>query len=201
MSKAKFGKTSLYLEVEKSNVTESTHIILQKKIFDIDKKVYDISYKRKKVLCWWCCHIFDSEIVSFPIRKDSFNKVYVIGIFCSFNCCKSYGVDKNYNHNLFKKYYEFISKGSIRTLKNAPPKETLYCFGGVLTIDEFRKNFIELKNKIELTRYPIIHEIQQIAISKVRKFIDNNYNYTPKKEKPTKKIKKENSLSKLISYV
>ena len=60
MSQSKFGKTSLFLKIDNTDIKESTHIYLQKRIFSMDKKVYDINYTRKNVLCWWCC-VFVAE--------------------------------------------------------------------------------------------------------------------------------------------
>lgn len=201
MSKAKFGKTSLFLPIDNSDIKESTHVILQKKIFNMQKKVFDINYKRKNVLCWWCCHTFDNEKVHLPKRKDAFNKLFVMGIFCSYNCAKSYGIESKFDTYLFKNYYEFKTKQNFLNLKRAPPRQSLYVFGGILTISEFRENFTSDTTSIEASSYPIIHEIEQIAVSKVKKFIDKSYNYKPKKIKGKETKIENNNLTQLISYV
>ena len=201
MSQSKFGKTSLFLKIDNTDIKESTHIYLQKRIFSMDKKVYDINYTRKNVLCWWCCHTFDTPKVHLPKRKDAFNKLFIIGIFCSYNCAKSYGVAINYDSYLFKKYYEFKTKLKFLDLKKAPPRQSLYVFGGVLTIEQFREDFQNGDSYVEVSSHPIIHEIEQVAISKVKKFIDKNYNYKPKKIKGKETKVENNNLTSLISYV
>ena len=39
------------------------------------------------VLCWWCCHNFDTHPIGIPMKYDEHEDVFkVIGCFCSLNC-------------------------------------------------------------------------------------------------------------------
>ena len=173
-----FNKTSLFIKKEALDIKESDHVIYNKSKFNYNKKVYDIGIKRKKILCYHCCHLFDNVSISNPIRKQ-LNKVYTTGIYCSWNCCFRHAKDTNsLNFLLFKNFYEFVTKKNIRELKQAAPKETLYAFGGILTIEEFRENF-ETNETFEMSKYPIIHEIEQVVVTSIKKIVDNNFNFKP----------------------
>lgn len=93
--------------------------------------------------CHYCCHPFDSVPLPLPIKHDAQKDVfYVRGVFCSWGCMKAYnnrhtgylsGVVSN-NITLLKKRLT----GKLEPIKSAPPREMLACFGGKLSIDEFR---------------------------------------------------------------
>ena len=105
-----FLKTSLFLKKDPVEIKESDHVIYNKSKFNYKKKVYDIGIKRKKILCYYCCHLFDNQCISNPIRKH-LNKIYTSGIYCSWNCCFKDNKDKNtLNFGLFKNFYEFSTK-------------------------------------------------------------------------------------------
>lgn len=103
------------------------------------------------ILCWWCCHSFQTFPCFIPTRYDEIRKRYkVTGNFCSWNCAQSYYVQQyRETHrgdmflNMLKQLQLPISK-----IKNAPPKEVLKAFGGLLTIEEYR----QFDQKIKLSR-------------------------------------------------
>ena len=100
------------------------------------------------ICCWWCCHKFENPPCTLPTKYDSLRKRFTfMGIFCSWNCTKSYNMNmidhKRYERNT---YITFLIQGlygvtnAIR-IKHAPPRESLKIFGGYLDIHDFRNNY------------------------------------------------------------
>lgn len=91
-----------------------------------------------KPVCWWCCHGFNWDSLHFPYKLKS-NVFYTTGHFCSWECMKSYAVDKNYLEEC--EYITLMrkrSEGKITPTKRAPSRYSLEMFGGTLKIEEFR---------------------------------------------------------------
>lgn len=94
-------------------------------------------------LCWWCCHPpIEGTFIHMPIKQNKDTKTYTtIGNFCSWECMKAYAIDKYSTHitGIICMYMRCMrsDKGVLRC---APARNTLQCFGGPLTIEEFRKN-------------------------------------------------------------
>jgi hypothetical protein len=111
------------------------------------------------VCCWWCCHSFTTVPIGLPVYYDkSINKFRVKGVFCSFSCMISYKNEKklyNIDHNIKFLYTKLTGANLLNcVLKPAPCRYTLKMFGGQLSIEEFRENFIE--NKIyKMVEYPM----------------------------------------------
>lgn len=127
------------------------------------------------IYCMWCCHPFDTIPCALPIKyiNDVF---YLKGCFCSFNCAAAYNFDKK-NENIWERYsllnllYKKIYNTSFIKIKLAPPRETLKIFGGFLTINEFRNNFL-MNKKYSIIMPPFISIIPKIE--------ENIYEYTNK---------------------
>jgi hypothetical protein len=100
------------------------------------------------ICCWWCCHTFNGVPSTLPTRYDPLRKRFTFtGIFCSWNCSKSYnnnmGDHKRFERNtyltlLMQQLYGVET--SLR-IKPAPPRECLKMFGGYLDINEFRNKY------------------------------------------------------------
>lgn len=80
------------------------------------------------------------------------------GIFCSFNCCKSFVKDNKHNRLyeqseflLIKMYNDILGSKNI-TINEAPHWRLLEEYGGNLTINQFRENF----NKVSFEYHGII---------------------------------------------
>lgn len=126
---------------------------------------------RTDILCWWCCHSFDTPPRFLPTKFDTLrNRYRIMGNFCSWNCAKAHllhdrGNTIKSNVHLFASMLHKIT-GMIDKIKTAPPRQTLKQFGGILTIDEFRHNFDKYseiymlqKNNFELDdTYKIVHK-------------------------------------------
>ena len=96
-------------------------------------------------MCWWCKHKFSTEPVFLPENYYK-GKYYVRGYFCSYNCALSFNLDLSDDKTwvrtslLNKIYSETFS--SNEPLKPAPSWLVLKKFGGILTIDDYRKQLI-----------------------------------------------------------
>ena len=155
------------------------------------------------IYCWHCCHPFKTRPVSIPIRYVN-EKFYVYGVFCSYNCAAAYNLNSNdYNKNekhqlLSLMYSKLYNISNFTEIYPAPPKEILQIFGGNVTIDEYRKNFITNNKEFKLIIPPLISIIPQVEETKrkIKKkeeyiplnqnMVDNmNYNLKLKRNKTT----------------
>lgn len=208
-------------ELNEKDIQESTNVIYMDTISEISNKVYDFNFKDriKDIVCWYDCHTFENEPVYLPFlkRKES---LYCKGIFCSFNCAKSYAKEQKIDTSLLTQYYKFLTGGK-GVIYCSPKRETLEIFGGVLSIEMYRESFnhpdYNILFKINYSEYPIIHSVPQVTVSKVTIEEDSDYNYTKKQElkknikshirkmkiKPEPEIykPKKGTLKNLINYV
>ena len=139
------------LEIE-SNKTKKIDSDNSKKIKTM--KVYsDIYSSGKEILstsirCMYCHHTFNNKPFFLPYDYNSQLKRYkVTGNFCSPNCVKAYGIEslsfKNKVHLIGQMYRELFSVNF--NIRPSPPINTLKCYGGNLSIEEFRS--VLYKNK------------------------------------------------------
>lgn len=152
------------------------------------------------VKCWWCKNYFDTTPLQLPENYFN-NNFYCIGHFCSFNCIKSYNLDLN-DSLTFKRdsliyllYYNTFKTYNI--IKPAPHWITLKEFGGILSINEFRSNFINFTKDYLLLNPPLIsrqlqieesykiYKIKEVNIDKVNKiYSDIDSDFVIKRNKP-----------------
>jgi hypothetical protein len=92
------------------------------------------------------------------------------GIFCSFNCCKSFIMDNRKNPlysqsiSLLLKLYEHIHGTRSVTIHSAPHWKMLKEFGGNLTISEFRNSFMKLNYNYHGMYRPVKHLFEEKII-------------------------------------
>lgn len=116
------------------------------------------------ILCWWCCHGFDTIPRFMPTKYDEMRKRYKIaGNFCSWSCVKAFMVydstaliPKGIMLNTLIKAIH----GSSYNISCAPPRSVLKVFGGNMTIEQFRN--------IDKNEYFEIHTNKM--------YYDENYN-------------------------
>ena len=144
--------------------------------------------ERINIYCWHCCHPFKNKPVSIPmyIKKSTF---YVYGVFCSYNCGAAYNLNSNdsnktIKHELLCHMYNILFKDkNFIDICPAPPKEILQIFGGNVTIDNYRNNFLKNNKEFKILKPPLISIIPQVeeTIKQYRKinnkFIPINDNY------------------------
>ena len=190
--------------IESKNISDTQEVINNSLINIENNNINKItthninSYENCK--CWWCKNNFDNSPVQLP--ESYFNNIfYCIGNFCSFNCVKSYNLDLN-DSNTYKReslinllYYMTYNK--FVDIKPAPHWITLIEYGGILSIEEYRLNFINNKKEYLLLIPPLIsrqiqieesykiNKIKEVHIDNINKIysdIDSEYNI--KRNKP-----------------
>jgi hypothetical protein len=110
---------------------------------------------RTEIYCFNCCHPFYNKPAVLPIDYNPLHKRYkVFGNFCSPNCAKRYALDDKVlssNVHILSQMYRELYSAAYR-IKPAPSKFLLKCFGGKLSIEEYRNTFT---NKINYVDRPI----------------------------------------------
>ena len=174
--------------IEKTTKIEVKEISLFQQQKKIKEKIYTLInfidlknlIEEEKICCWWCTYQFDNLACGIPIKYEK-KKYHVKGYFCSFNCALSYNDNENIDYLIKQErrcllnllYSIMEEKHDI--IKKAPRKECLIKFGGILTIEEFRKN----SKTYKLTYPPIlplIPELEEIELIKDNKDITLNKN-------------------------
>jgi len=114
--------------------------------------------QNKNLVCWWCCHCFDNIPIYLPENKLD-NHYYVYGYFCSFNCAMAYNVDLNdykiWDRSSYLNQLYYKLNNEYKNIKPAPSKYCLDIFGGNLTIDLFRKKFLNTNYNYRLIIPPL----------------------------------------------
>lgn len=120
-----------------------------------------IKFKKTKNACWWCAHSFDTVQCYIPEQYYN-NRYYVFGCFCSYSCASAYNLNINdykthERHNLIKQLYNTITN-TTEDIRIALQKEVLVKFGGVMSIEEYRKNaHVVHPTNIKLQIPPIVY--------------------------------------------
>ncbi len=105
------------------------------------------------VACWNCTHTFDGIPIAIPGRLHPKKNILIgcYGVFCSFNCAKQYCMNKNRHDSM--QQLQLLSLLHKRILGNtarifpAAPFQVLDKYGGYMSIEEYRKDFISLPPK------------------------------------------------------
>ena len=167
----------------------------------------------KNTKCWWCRNSFDSPAVQLP--DDYYNDTfYCIGHFCSFSCCKSYNQD-NVNTLLISKRESLLNLLYFMTYKKydeiipAPHWTVLKDYGGILSINEFRKNLLINTKEYLVLHPPLISRQMQIeesyklnklkavpidSVNKLYSEIDSDYNIKRTKPIESNKLNLETTM-------
>jgi hypothetical protein len=141
---------------------------------------------KTNILCWWCCHRFDSVPVYAPVKYTNKKELFhVRGIFCGFSCCYAYVLKEPVfkDKSLLKFMYKQVTGNKFDILP-APPREVLQVFGGSKTIEDFRRvkeGFFEIK----MNYYPFVYLPQQVETKEISKLIEESVSNI-KKNKETK---------------
>lgn len=140
-------------------------------VYKLNTKLFDassgknISVKKTDISCWWCTYKFDTPPVFLPDRTHG-DEYYVFGCFCSCNCAAAYNFNMSdyklwdRHSMLISLYREFVGD----TIQISPPKECLDKYGGPLTIEEYRKNFLILNKNCRIIMPPMISIVPLIEI-------------------------------------
>ena len=112
--------------------------------------------RRVPIACWYCCHGFDTVPIPLPVAYDERRNVFsTMGWFCSFDCCKSFNLERNSVNrdrcctflSLFRSKIKLgngraplsSATASAYGIRGAPLRRKLAMFGGPMSIEEFRR--------------------------------------------------------------
>ena len=123
--------------------------------------------EKTDICCWYCCHRFDTQPVCIPANHNQLERYFeVFGIFCSWNCAKSY-IQQSYSSESSEQlmWMRIMAKQvfgtTLKQFHAAPPRIFLKMFGGHLTIEEFRRTST-ISNTVAVTpplvSYPIVQQ-------------------------------------------
>ena len=96
------------------------------------------------LVCWWCVHALPQRpCIHLPIKyDDKLDRFTTIGNFCSWQCAKAYALDtisaKSGEVQSFLAMMRLRAFGKYVPLWPAPKRQFLKCFGGNMSIEEFR---------------------------------------------------------------
>lgn len=157
---------NLFIKSERNIVEESETTDIYNSINNLNyinnnvsKIITHILNFNKNTKCWWCKNVFNTPAINLPENYYN-NTFYCIGNFCSYNCAKSYNIDINdfitYKRNSLLNLLYFMTYLKYTEIKMAPHWLTLEEYGGILTIEKFRENFISNTNNYLLLHPPLI---------------------------------------------
>lgn len=132
----------LNINDNKCETTEDESVSIEKEnkvVINILNDNNNVDYKN--ICCWWCTFTIGDVYYHIPDRCDDLT-YHVYGYFCSPNCASAYNLDEDdykssIRHALLEKLY-----GNIIS---APNWKCLEKFGGSTSIENFRKNFNNIK--------------------------------------------------------
>ena len=96
------------------------------------------------LICWWCVHDLPQHpCIHLPIKYDDKRKIFgTIGNFCSWACAKAYALDmRTARSGEIQSLLALMRKqsyGKSVPCWPAPKREALACFGGTMSIEQFR---------------------------------------------------------------
>lgn len=189
-----FENYSVYEQIDepfKRDITNTVENLLEQ-FHEANKK--NVWPAHTNVYCWWCCHPFNTQPVSLPIRLHN-NKFELIGCFCTYNCACAYnntfsGGKVAERNSLLHTMYRKLHNVKNAVIKPAPPKEILTIFGGKITIDEYREDSFINDFNITINYPPLISIIPQMEIISTNQNRNNFVPLNPKKIEVIEKNRK-----------
>ncbi len=185
-------------EKSKSPLTLWTHRMCKYVESMTDDEVVELMNwpSESKHKCMHCTYAFSGVPVPLPLAFDERRLVYLCSKnFCSWNCSKAYNMNLRDAHSknrsmyisllAYQTYYKFhvpinkddhvIAKHIYNGLKCAPSIECLIDYGGSLTIEEYRSDFVGIIPPYEMFKkyrldamkpYVSIRQREMLAFSK-----------------------------------
>lgn len=139
------------------------------------------------VKCWWCRNEFSTPVVTLPENIFN-NKIQTFGNFCSYNCALAFNIETNDEniskrtsllHHLYKKTYS-----ETKEIIKAPDWKILKEYGGIESIEQFRKNFLFNTFEYQYLKPPLISRINQIEKTLNNKKHKKKDEFVLKRSKP-----------------
>ena len=181
-------------KVEDDNINSnySTDMLVQ---FSEYSKKYNVMPDDTNYKCFWCLHNFINKVYSLPVKYYN-DKFEMFGNFCSPQCVVSYNFNEFNDETCYERYsyINYIYNNGYK-IHSAPSRESLYCFGGPLSITQFR-GIVNNDYNTNILLPPLISIVPQLEVYKnnnnnnEKEFIPlNNERIEKYKELKLKRIK------------
>ena len=110
-----------------------------------------------EVQCFWCTHSFEGSPCFLPVKEES--KVYhVYGNYCTPQCGLAYLLYEHLDSHVRWERMALLHRmyKSAGRLYPAPPRECLKAYGGIYSIEEFRKIIGENRIRVDVQVPPMV---------------------------------------------
>jgi hypothetical protein len=120
-----------------------------------------------KLRCWHCTHEFDTRPYGIPIEISATNVYTMRGNFCSLACAKGFVTQEGgYNSHIHIALIEQMAQevyDQKEPVLAAPNRYCLQCFGGTLSIDDFRK---AAPQQVQVHEAPFVSQRMVIEVNR-----------------------------------
>jgi hypothetical protein len=110
-----------------------------------------------EVQCFWCTHAFEGSPYFLPVKEE--NKTFhVYGNYCSPQCALGYLLYEHLDSHVRWERMSLLHRmyKSSGRLYPAPPRESLKAYGGIYTIEEFRKIISDNRVRVDVQIPPMV---------------------------------------------
>lgn len=110
-----------------------------------------------EVQCFWCTHSFEGSPYFLPVKEE--NKTFhVYGNYCSPQCALGYLLYEHLDSHVRWERMSLLHRmyKSSGRLYPAPPRESLKSYGGIYTIEEFRKIIADNRVRVDVQIPPMV---------------------------------------------
>lgn len=132
-------------------------------------------------LCHWCCHSFSSVPIGIPVRYDG-EHFFVSGCFCGFSCAAAQNQNSGEHNTVIANRHSLLCTMASKTgcneqIRAAPPRLALSCFGGYLSIEEFRA--YSDSDRVMIVNLPPMRSTAQQIEEVSEADVGGGYNFIP----------------------
>ena len=112
---------------------------------------------KTEVQCFWCTHSFEGSPCFLPVKEES-KTFHVYGNYCTPQCALAYLLYEHLDSHVRWERMSLLHRmyKSVGRLYPAPPRESLKAYGGVYTIEEFRKIIGENRIRVDIQVPPMV---------------------------------------------
>jgi len=110
-----------------------------------------------EVHCFWCTQAFEGSPYFLPVKEE--NKTFhVYGNYCSPQCALGYLLYEHLDSHVRWERMSLLHRmyKSAGRLYPAPPRESLKSYGGIYTIEEFRKIIADNRVRVDVQIPPMV---------------------------------------------
>ena len=108
------------------------------------------------VQCFWCTHTFEGTPYFLPVKEEKTFHVY--GNYCSPQCALGYLLYEHLDSHVRWERMSLLHRmyKSAGRIYPAPPRESLKAYGGIYTIEEFRKIITDNRVRVDVQVPPMV---------------------------------------------